>query len=267
MAVWASIIAARPQWFNVGEEKMSTCFVMQPFDGDVYDKRYEDVFAPGIRGANLEPYRVDRDPGVSVPIDDIESGIRNAEICFAEITTGNPNVWFELGFAIAASKDVALVCSEERKSHFPFDVQHRSIIKYRTGAPQDLAELQKKITERMIALLKKQEEISRASNISPMRDTEGLSQHEVVALVTVMQNQFISNGIVDAVTVRNDMNKAGFTDIAVSLAMKVLRSKGMVAERDFEGYRGGFMVIEPGEEWLMNNQNLLVMRQEPPIPF
>ena len=48
---------------------MSTCFVMQPFDGDVYDKRYETVFAPGIKAARLEPYRVDRGPGVSVPID------------------------------------------------------------------------------------------------------------------------------------------------------------------------------------------------------
>ena len=137
---------------------MGTCFVMQPFDGDVYDKRYEDVFAPGIREAGLEPYRVDRDPGVSVPIDNIESGIRNAQICFAEITTDNPNVWFELGFAIAASREVALVCSEKRTSYFPFDVQHRNIIKYRTGAPQDFAELQRKITERITALLKKQEE-------------------------------------------------------------------------------------------------------------
>ena len=74
---------------------MGTCFVMQPFDGDVYDKRYDDVFAPAIRDAGLETYRVDKDPGVSIPINDIEPGIRNAQICFAEITTDNPNVWFD----------------------------------------------------------------------------------------------------------------------------------------------------------------------------
>jgi len=134
---------------------------MQPFDGDVYDKRYEDVFAPAINEAGLEPYRVDLDPSVSVPINEIESGIRNAAICFAEITTNNPNVWFELGYAISASKDVVLVCSEERETHFPFDVQHRTIIKYRAGAPQDFNELQEKITERITALLKKQEEMDR----------------------------------------------------------------------------------------------------------
>lgn len=79
---------------------MAQCFVMQPFDGDVFDKRYDDVFAPAITEAGLEPYRVDKDAGVAIPINDIESGISNSEICFAEITTDNPNVWFELGYAI-----------------------------------------------------------------------------------------------------------------------------------------------------------------------
>jgi len=246
---------------------------MQPFDGDVYDKRYEDVFAPGIKEAGLEPYRVDRDSGVSVPIDDIESGIRSAQLCFAEITTDNPNVWFELGFAIAASKDVVLVCSEERKSHFPFDVQHRSIIKYRTGAPQDFVELRNKITKRISALLKKQEEIGQASSISPVKDTEGLSQHKIVALVTVMQNQFISGGFVSAWTVKNDMNQAGFTDIAVSLAMKLLRSKNMVFAQELEDENGhpytGFSVTKEGEAWLMTNRDRLVLKHEPndTIPF
>ena len=116
------------------ETGTGTCFVMQPFDGDKYDKRYKDTFAPAIEETGLTPYRVDRDAGVSIPIDDIESGIRTARLCFAEITTDNPNVWFELGFAISAAKDAVLICSEERTSRFPFDVQHRNIIKYRCGA-------------------------------------------------------------------------------------------------------------------------------------
>ena len=95
---------------------MNRCFVMQPFDRGVFDKRYDDVFAPAIRDAGLEPYRVDRDPSVSIPIDEIELGIKRSEICLAEITTDNPNVWFELGFTIAVPKEVVLICSEERKS-------------------------------------------------------------------------------------------------------------------------------------------------------
>jgi len=247
---------------------MATCFVMQPFDGDVYDKRYEDVFAPAILEAGLEPYRVDQDPGVSVPIDHIESGIRTAQICFAEISTDNPNVWFELGFAIATRKEVVLICSEERKTHFPFDVQHRSIIKYRTGAPQDFAELKEKIVTRIEALKKKDQEISFASSISPVKDTEGLSQHEIVALVTVMQNQFISSGLVTAYAVRKDMNNTGFTDIAVSLAMKSLSMKGMVEagevyDHDNHDTYTGYGATPKGEAWLLSNQDKLIMKAAP----
>jgi hypothetical protein len=81
---------------------MATCFVMQPFDGGMFDQRYSDDFEPAIRAAGLEPYRVDLDPTASMPIDQIESGIRRAAACFAEISTDNPNVWFELGYAIAS---------------------------------------------------------------------------------------------------------------------------------------------------------------------
>jgi hypothetical protein len=41
---------------------MPTCFVMQPFDAQIFDKRYQDVFAPAIIDAGLEPYRVDLEP-------------------------------------------------------------------------------------------------------------------------------------------------------------------------------------------------------------
>jgi hypothetical protein len=52
---------------------------MQPFDGDKFDRRYEDVFAPAIRKAGLDPYRVDQDPKVSIPIQDIETGYPSGE--------------------------------------------------------------------------------------------------------------------------------------------------------------------------------------------
>ena len=246
---------------------MNRCFVMQPFDRGVFDKRYDDVFAPAIRDAGLEPYRVDRDPSVSIPIDEIELGIKRSEICLAEITTDNPNVWFELGFTIAVPKEVVLICSEERKSRFPFDVQHRNIIKYKTESPQDFQKLREKIKERILAILKKQREIGTASKISSVTETEGLSQHEIVALVTVMQNSFISLEGVSAHTIKEDMNNAGFTDIAVSLALRSLGQKGMIlSEKGYDeqyGYESkAYTVQRKGEEWLLNNQDKLVLKEE-----
>jgi len=250
---------------------MKKCFVMQPFDGDTFDKRYEDVFGPAIKDAGLEPYRVDQDPGVSIPINEIEIGIRESEICFAEITTDNPNVWFELGFAIAVPKEVVLVCSGERKSRFPFDVQHRNIIKYKTSSPQDFTELQGTITKRILAILKKQEEIGKVTATSPIKDTEGLKQHEIAALVTVVQNEFVSDGgMVPAGRILNDMDKAGYTEIASSLSLKSLLLKGMLSsdvwEEQYERYTV-FAATGKGTDWLMANQDKLVLIKENDIPF
>jgi hypothetical protein len=72
---------------------MERCFVIQPFDRDVFDGRYKDTFKLAIEEAGFEPYRVDEDPGSSIPIDDIEKGIREAAVCFAEMETPVENVW------------------------------------------------------------------------------------------------------------------------------------------------------------------------------
>ena len=247
---------------------MRKCFVMQPFDKGEFDKRYDDVIAPAIREADLEPYRVDRDPSVNIPIDDIEAGIKNSVLCLAEITTDNPNVWFELGYAIAVPKDVILICSENRTSNFPFDVQHRRIIQYKTESPQDFQKLKSDITTRITATLKKQEEIGKVSKLSPIADTQGLNQHEIVALVTIMQNDFISTGGVSAWSIKQDMNSAGFTDIAVSIALRCLVQKEMTRtdiETDINGNESAiYFVTESGEQWLLNNQDKLVLKEEPP---
>ncbi len=247
---------------------MGACFVMQPFDKGEYDKRYEDVIAPAITDCDLEPYRVDRDPSVSIPIDEIETGIRRSELCLAEISTDNPNVWFELGLAIAVPKEVVLICSEDRKSRFPFDVQHRSIIQYKTESTQDFQKLGNDISSRIKAILKKQAEIARVTSISPIADTQGLKPHEMVALVTVMQNSFISVEGVSGWSVKKDMNEAGYTDIAVSLALTGLVHKEMLrfdTGQDIDGEEYiMYLVTQNGEQWLLNNEDKLVLKQEAP---
>jgi predicted transcriptional regulator len=245
---------------------MNRCFCIQPFDGSVFDKRFDDIFQVAIESAGLEAYRVDRDPTVSIPIEDIEKGIKNSEICFAEITSDNPNVWFELGFALAIPKNVVMVCSDERKSKFPFDIQHRSIITYKTESTSDFDELKSKIKERILALLKKDEEIIKTKNISLIADTEGLSQHEMVALVSIMQNSFAEEDAVSTYTVKSDMNNAGFTDIAVSLSLKLLIQKGFIRSTKIQDYNGNeyfaYVMEETGVEWLMKNQEKLVLQKE-----
>ena len=253
---------------------MNKCFVIQPFDGGKYDKRYKATFKPAIKQAGLEPYRVDHDPSVSIPILEIEEGIRSAEICFAEISTDNPNVWFELGYALALRKNVAMVSSDERKAQYPFDIRHHNIIKYNTEAPQDYDDLRKKITKHLEAVITKNKELGYAASISPVQKSDGLQPHELTALVSIMQNSFHANGHTPRFNIHEDMSNAGFNKLAVALSLKQLINKGLIKCEEWregnDDYHSEFyQVTEQGESWLLANQNQLILKRQdellPPI--
>ncbi|MCX6602796.1 MAG: hypothetical protein NTV52_04305 [Acidobacteria bacterium] len=55
------------------------CCVFQPFDnGLAFDKRFDSIIAPALEAAGLEPYRVDRDPSVTIPMDALHEEIQSA---------------------------------------------------------------------------------------------------------------------------------------------------------------------------------------------
>lgn len=245
---------------------MSTCFVMQPFDQGVFDQRYEDVFAPAICDAGLEPYRVDQDPKVSIPIQDIEAGIRDAAICLADITQDNPNVWFELGYAIACGREVVLVCSNERATKFPFDVQHRTIITYATGSPRDFKKLQSDIAARITAYLQKAENLSAVAEISKVTKFEGLEQHEVVCLAALAENLEHPEDNASAFQIKRDMEASGFTKVASTLALASLLKKELLAQSRYhdsqvDEYYTGYSLTEAGWTWILANKDKFVLRR------
>lgn len=249
---------------------MGTCFVIQPFDRGKYDKRYDDVFSPAIRAAGLEPYRVDHDPSVSIPIDDIQKGIEASTACLADITTDNPNVWFELGYAIAAQKEVVLVCSDERTSKFPFDVQHRSIIKYITESSSDYDQLRTKIESRIKAMLQRREKMGEVAQIQSAANVEGLDQHEIAVLVSVAEQVEDPSGTVSSWLIREAMEKAGFTQIATTLGLKALLDKEMLKGVEEENYDNtrymAYRVTNYGMNWLLQNRESLVLTRHTPPP-
>lgn len=247
---------------------MPRCFVIQPFDGASFDKRFDEVLVPAIVGAGLEPYRVDRDANATIPIDNIESEIRSAQVCIAEISSDNPNVWLELGFALACNKEVVLLCSIGR-SHFPFDIQHRSIIRYKTESPGDFEELKERIIARLKAADRKAASIATLSE-SPLPATEGLSAHEIVALATIMEGGLDPDSPPSAYAITKDMDAAGFTAVAAAIAVKRLLRTGYIDMTQATNYNGedytGFIVTEKGENWLLDNQDKLVLRRgQPPL--
>ena len=249
---------------------MATCFVIQPFDGGAFDKRYDDVFVPAIAAADLEAYRVDRDPSAAVPIEEVENGIRIADACLADISEPNPNVWFELGFAFATGKPVVMVCNDGPNQQFPFDVQHRTIIRYKTESDQDFHALREQIAARLRAAILKKNKLGQLAQSSVLAGIAGLNNLEVVALATIAENADAPDSFVPASTIRRDMESQGYTKVAVTLSAATLLKKNMLETRQEQDFHGNtaveYAMTDAGLEWLIQNQSRLVLRHETKEP-
>ena len=111
----------------------ATCFIMQPFGGYL-GTYYETVFKPAIEKAGLTAVRADDDIFATGKImDQVWRGIKQATVLVAELTSKNPNVFYELGLAHALEKPVVLVSSNQED--VPFDLRHIRTIFYDQSDP------------------------------------------------------------------------------------------------------------------------------------
>ena len=155
------------------------CFVIQPYDHGKFDRRYREIIRPAVESCGLCPYRVDEDFQVNVPIVAIQDKISAASLILAEITTDSPNVWFELGYALAKDKPLILICSDERTAKIPFDIRHRNIFRYQTGSPSDFERFRQELESRIRAKI-------------PVRDkteSDSLTPGELYALRFISSDQ------------------------------------------------------------------------------
>jgi hypothetical protein len=245
---------------------MPTCFVIQPFDSGKFDKRFKETFAPAIIAAGFEPYRVDGDPRADVLITSIEDGIRSAAVCLADITMDNPNVWFELGFAFAVNRPVVMACSNERTGKYPFDIQHRAVIPYKTEAQSDFKILSDAIIERLRAVAERGQTLQQIAEAEPVAPVSGLSQIELTILAVAAGAALPRVGF-SLWSVKSDAEKLGLSDVGISLALRRLWQKqfleeAWVEEHGNEAYKGA-AISSTGWDWIDANEDSFMLRRTP----
>lgn len=141
---------------SVKLESGDSCFVMMPF-ADPQGPYYDKIYAPAIEKAGLKPVRADASIfGAGKIMDQIWAGINSAKVLVAELTTKNPNVFYELGLAHALQKPVVLVSSNE--NDVPFDLKHIRVIYYDMADPFWGTKLIEKVAENILSALKNPEE-------------------------------------------------------------------------------------------------------------
>ena len=110
------------------------CFVIMPFADDL-TKIYQEIIKPCVEAHGLACRRADDLRTNRAIMDDIWKSICEARLVIADLTQGNPNVFYELGIAHTVGKDTILIWQRQQpEKKRPFDIFHLRTIAYDDNA-------------------------------------------------------------------------------------------------------------------------------------
>jgi hypothetical protein len=110
--------------------------------GGGYDEVYDDVVKEVCESYEIRVLRADEVSGPGLIIGDIMSEIFISQLIIADITPSNPNVYFEVGYALAFGKPMIFLA--QKGTSLPFDVAGFRVLFY-----EDTIGGKKKLEERM----------------------------------------------------------------------------------------------------------------------
>ena len=103
-------------------------FVIMEFS-EPFNAFFKHVILPVADKSGLDAFRASDVYKPGVILADIVRDILESEVIIAEITPGNPNVFYELGYAHALGKSTILV-ADKSKTELPFDIRGYRVIFY-----------------------------------------------------------------------------------------------------------------------------------------
>jgi hypothetical protein len=113
--------------------KKSIVFTLMPFGGD-HDDIYRYCVKPTIERFDFECRRADEIPDPTNITADIINNIDTAALVIADLTGGNPNVFYELALAHAFNKPTIMISRDV--DNIPFDLLTYRVILYKNEAKE-----------------------------------------------------------------------------------------------------------------------------------
>lgn len=148
-------------------EKM--CFVIMPYGGNDeaarkrYTGVYKSIIAPAARAAGYKAKRSDIENSPGNITHDIINDLASADMVIADLTSANPNVFFELGIRHAFRKS-GTVHIIDVNHEIPFDIKNYRAIEYST----ELADISSAIDQISDAIRKREDSPEKSDN--PVHD-------------------------------------------------------------------------------------------------
>lgn len=128
------------------------CFVLMPF-AEAYLEVYQEVYKPVCERNGIECWRVDEIARPGSITRDIVEGILDADIIIADLTSRNPNVFYEVG--IAHSVGNKTIMTAQSLTDVPFDIANYRVLIYEqtiAGSKKLSRDLERAIQELLAAL-------------------------------------------------------------------------------------------------------------------
>lgn len=251
-------------------ETQKTCFVIQRFDGDKYDKRYTEIYKDAIEQASLNPIRADEVLGTKPIIETIETQIASCEAVLAEISENNENVFLELGYALAKNKPCVIICDKEVRKNLPFDIRHRPVIFYDSHSPSSFNRLAHLITAHLRTEVGKDKQVRRA-NVHKKDGELTIEDYENIVIGIILAKAHTNPEGISTYWINRDFEKFNYTETTLSLSLASLIEKGLVFQDELyddethEKYQG-FKLTDDGMRYVLDNRDIFVTKNEAPIP-
>ena len=154
------------------EEEKKTCFIMMPIsDVEGYEKGhfsriYDYLIKPACDTAGFQPVRADDTSKANFIVIDILKQILECDMAICDLSSRNPNVFYELGIRQAFNKKTILI--KDFRTQMPFDIAGIRTINYNENLRID--EVKKSIPE----------------IVKCIKETEGANKNEVNSLIQLL---------------------------------------------------------------------------------
>lgn len=134
----------------IHQPQPSLVSIMMPFAAE-FDPVYA-VIQSAVKSLGLEPMRADNFWEHHYVIQDIVNLIARARVVICDLSSRNPNVFYEAGIAHTLGKEVILIAQSQ--DDVPFDLSHIRYVKYLNNE-QGLTSLSESIASRIQTVIRK----------------------------------------------------------------------------------------------------------------
>jgi hypothetical protein len=186
------------------EQTLLRAYVLMPFDPE-FDKIFEKLIKPTLKEVGYGAQRADSIANQQNILKDVVRGIAEADLVVADLTSLNPNVFYELGISHTMQKPTVLIT--QSIEDVPFDLRSYRMIRY----SRDFSEAPK-----LSQALKDIGETARSGSIgfgNPV--TDFLPQMRVVGLPTTKVKKAVIGAATEKEAEPEEVEEKGLWDFAV----------------------------------------------------